>query len=387
MEIIFKKYQYWLFAIIFISLSACNKKDSVKVKLELPDYAGKKIEVSEQRVGGKKFMDSLSFKENGKLSYSFDLKQPGFYNLDIVDEKKIFLLPEPGEKIEIKQDKSGLIISGSPGTEKLNLLYDSLFATRAILADLKEQYNKLIDTKDREQIAGQYQQITDKYHKFSQKFILENLTSLASLAALYQEYTPDDFVFGSVRDLQFFKLVSDSLTKYYPKHRHVLALKRNFGSMLKNYKVERLLSSATLTDFNLPEVSLPNTENKIENLSKVDSRFILLNFWNEHDNISQELFYGYNNVSKQYKGDFQIFNVYMGKSLENWKKLIKFEEVDDWINVADTSFPRSQLLLMYNVKSLPTNFLIDSKEKVILSRDLNSEDLHQQLKLLMKQRK
>ncbi len=385
MEIRFKKYQYWLFAFIFIALSACSKKDSAKIRIELPNYSGKKIEISEQRVGGKKFIDSLYLKENGRLTYNLDLKQTGFYNLDIIDEKVIFLLPKPGEKIEIKKEASGIKIDGSPDSEKLNYLYDSLFAVRAILADLKEQYNKVIDTKDREEIANKYQQITSDYHKFSQKFVLENLTSLVSIAAIYQEYTPDDFVFGSVRDLQFFKLVSDSLTKYYPKHRHVLALKRNFGSMLQNYKVERLLSSATLTDFNLPEVSLPNTENKIKNLSEVDRRFILLNFWNEHDNISQELFYGYNNVSKQYKDDFQIYNVYMGKSLDNWKKLVKFEEVDNWINVADTSFPKSQLLLMYNVKSLPTNFLIDSREKVILARDLNAQDLHQQLKMLMQQ--
>jgi hypothetical protein len=359
--------------------TACGNKETARIRINIAELGNQKLEIEEQRVAGKKFIDSVYVSSQGKLTYKINVKQTGFFNLIFEEGDRIFLLLKPGEKVEITYSDTGVVIAGSNESQKLNNLYDSLFATRNILNKIRQEYNLSINQEHRDSLAQEYLRVTDDHYQFSMRFVLENLTSLTSLAGLYQELSPNEFVFGKTKDLQFFKLTTDSLTKYYPKHRHVLALQRNFKSMLDNYKVDRLLSNVPVTE-ELPEVSLPNTAGEVIKLSEINKRYVFLNFWTHNDQLSYEIFPGFNTVySKNKSKDFAIYNVYFGKRINEWKRIVKFEEIDSWINVADTSFPNSRLQWAYNIQALPSNYLIDLEDQTILSRNINPKQLNQRL--------
>ncbi len=60
---------------------------------------------------------------------------------------------------------------------------------------------------------------------------------------------PGGYVFYKTSDLQFFRIVSDSLEKYYPGSKHVAALKAYTENMIAKYKSQLLLRSAAKDNF------------------------------------------------------------------------------------------------------------------------------------------
>lgn len=370
-----------LLAIAFTT--ACNKNNT-RIKVEAPELKGQNVTIEEQRVDGKKEIEQVTLSTKGKLSYKMDLKQPKFYNLVFEEDIKLFLLVNPEDEIQVLLNDNGFEIKGSQESENLNLLYDSLYATRAVLDDYRKQYNLSIDQEQQDSLSVLYSQTVQQHYKFSVQFVLDNLTSLTSVAAVYQELAPNTFVFGSSKDLQFFKLVSDSLTKRYPKNRHVLALQRNFNSMLKNYNMDKLLNSVDVIEQDLPAIELPDMNGNPQSLSEIEKRYVFINIWSPNDQVSSQLFPSYKKTYNSFKNKgFTVYNVYVGKSLEEWKKVIRFEEIESWVNVADTNFPNSHLKGAYNVQRVPANYLIDQKEETVVGRDMSPAQLNQKLSTLL----
>jgi hypothetical protein len=372
--------------VLTLSFTACNKKETAKVRLHVPEYKNYDCTVEQIRVSGKKHIDTLTFSAAGKLRYKLDAKKVSFYNFSVVDGKTIYLLVHPGENIKVTSSDSGIVISGSDDSQKLNLLYTTLNKTRAQLSAIQEQYNLSVDAALRDSLEKEYEAAKEAHHRFSIQFVLENMTSLASLAALYQEIRPNEFVFAKARDLQFYKLVSDSLLKYYPRHRHVLALSRNYKSMMKSYQVNKLMNTVEVVEDEIPDLELPDLNGRKRRLQALQGKYVFLNFWHENDQTSNRLFMEYKKVHNNFAAnDFEVYNVYLGKSLEAWKSTVRFEEIEDWINVADTAFPGSTTQMAYNIQVLPTNYLIDLRNKEIVARDLLPRELNQNLaKLLAK---
>jgi hypothetical protein len=380
-QIIMKKIS--ILFLIFILAAACSQKEKAKISIQIQGLGKKTVIFQEQQVDGVKTIDTLSFNGSGKLKYSLKLSQPGFYNLNIPGCSDIYMVLSPNDKLKItgseKEGKiTGLKITGSPDSEKLNTLYDSLFATREILKSIQKKYYSVQEETEKESIGAEYLSVLDNYRKFSMQFVLDNLTSLISVAALYQEVGPDEFVFGRKRDLQFFKLATDSLSKYYPKHRHVLALQRNFKQMMESLQLERIITNVETVKEGLPNLELPGLNGTNISLESMKERYVLLNFWQPADEVSSQIFPDINSTFKKYhsKG-FGIYNVYLGKSTSTWNQIINYEEIGNWVNVADTSFPYSKTRMLYNVVSIPSNYLIDFKEKAILAKDLNPKQLNQ----------
>lgn len=368
---------------IIVLVSACNK-NTTRIKVDAASYGSKELVIEEQRVDGVKQLESVILSANGKASRKFDISQPIFYNLTLDSDKRVFLLLKPADQVKLVFDDNGIDISGSDESEQLNELYANLFSVREQLDTLEKQYRLSIDTTVQNNLSAQYDSIIAAHYKYSVAFVLKNLTSLTSVSALYQELSPNAYVFGGTKDLQFFKLVSDSLIKYYPKNRHVLALQRNFNTMYSNYNVDRILKTVEITEQDFPDVKLPDMKGDIKVLSELKQRYVLLNIWASGDQISHQLFPEFNTIYNKYKNkNFTIYNVYLGRSLEDWSRIVNYEEINDWVNVADTSFPNSALMGNYNIQDLPTNYLIDRVEKRILVKDIPPTQLNQKLSKLL----
>lgn len=379
---------FGLFLIISL-VYACVGKDEAKLRVTIKGLEKKQAVVQEQRINGIKILDTLEFNSHGRLKYQFELRQPTFYNLVIPEGTDLFFLIFPQDKIQVTANSEGEIenlkIEGSEESMKLNILYDSLFKTRDALKGIRNAYSSASDTSDRNSLARKYETELDKYRRFSMQFVLDNLHSLVSIAALYQEAGPDEFVFGRKRDLQFFKLVTDSLTKYYPKHRHVIALKRNFETMIETVQLERLMNSVGSVKTGLPDLELPSLKGDIKTLSASKGKYILLNFYTHSDQSNAQFFKQLRATYDKYSAKgFNIYNVYLGKSPDTWKKIVNFEEIGNWINVADTAFPYSHTRVAYNITAIPSNYLIDMKDQSILKKDISPQDLGRVLNELLK---
>ena len=332
-------------------------------------------------------IDSLVLKSNGKFSFSYDSREPGFYQLRLAKDQLIVLFPEPGEHIKITADlkdlNSSLSIEGSPNSEQVTVLIRKLNKTRASMDSITALFNKAQTDSMRLKLNEAYLDILDSHRKYSISYILTHYKSLSSLYALYQQYQPGGYVFYKSSDLQFFRIVSDSLKKYYPGSKHVTALKAYTDNMIGRYKSQVLLQSAQ-TSTSLPEIRLPDMAGDTVNLTDFQGKYVLLCFWasGDQNSVSQNL-----ELKKLYPGfrnrGFEIVQVSFDNSTDAWRRAVRYDELP-WVSLIDTRYPNSIIAGNYNITSIPTNYLISKDNVTILAKNLTPAELRDKLNDLLK---
>lgn len=372
---------------------ACSNEEKAIIKGEIENIDSEEISYLEEiRVSGNRIIDSARIKSNGKFRYPVKLNKPGFYQLTIADDYTLALIVSPGEKIEIQGNIDDFYaskrISGSPNSEKVNVLHDSLRKTITYLDELRYVYAYLSDTlpdfaEQQQFLDQQFTILKSDYHNYSVRHLLNDLKSLTGIAALYQEYAPNEFVFNKTRDLQYFKLVSDTLSKYYPAMRHVKALKQYYSGLISEYNKKRILQAKEHISSDVPNLVLPSVTGKPISLSSLTGKFVLLSFWSyDHPESIQNTIELKKVYSKYKDAGFEIYQVSVDHSFEMFVRKVAFEEIQ-WISVIDTTFPDSKTRYIYNVNALPMNYLINKDQTEIISKNISPELLEQSLQYLL----
>ncbi len=368
-----------IIVLLFVSCS----RDDMRIKGRLNSCAPGKIYFEEVDVYLTRTIDSLKLKKSGKFRFSDDSRFPKFYQLRMTHGGTIQLLMEPGEHADIRADckdlQNTLEIKGSEGSILVNEIVFALSETTDKLDSINKIYENTTDLEIRDNLVKEYEKIMNDHRKYTIGFILEHSTSLASFRALYQQYNDNFFVLNKLRDLQFYKIVSDSLVKKYPRVKQVIALRQNTQKLLSQYYSQKLLGFTEAKDIGLPDITLPDNTGDTIHLKSLKAKYILLSFWATWNNPSIEYNLGLKEVYQKYKSKgFEIYHVSLDKSIETWNRSIIFDELK-WINVIDTTFPYSQVAGVYNVQILPSNYLIDSDFSTIIAKNLPPSQLDAKL--------
>jgi len=119
-----------------------------------------------------------------------------------------------------------------------------------------------------------------------------------------------------------------------------------------------------------------DTEGKPVNLSDFRGKYLLLDFWAswcgpcrmENPNLVKA-------YAKYNDKGFEILGVSLDKKdgKEDWLKAIKNDKLT-WTNVSDLNYWNNEVSLLYGVRAVPQNYLIDP-EGVIVAQNLRGEDL------------
>ncbi len=370
---------------LFMAIACTNQSSRIKGKIT--GSKGKILYFEHVDASLTKSIDSVKLRNSGKFSFSARLKMPDFYQLRLGKNQLISLLVKPEESIRIKADGNDinhtLELSGSFDSENLNKLIRYLNETRTKLDSISRLYDSAATDTVRERLSQEYVDVLESHRKYSMAYILTHTNSLTCIYALYQELSPGQPVFYKNTDLQFFKIVNDTLSKYYPRSKHAAAFSKNTKRLLNDYQTQILLSMADTIKTTLPAVELEDVNGKIRKLASLRGKYVLLSFWaswNE-DCIEQNL--RLKEVYNTYKRmNFEIMQVSFDNSPEAWKRAIRFDELP-WLNVIDTSFPNSVIAANYNVQGLPANYLIDKDNVTILAKDLSPDQLKIRLSALL----
>jgi peroxiredoxin len=371
-----------LYLLILIPFLGCTHNPQIIIKGTVPDAGGQTLTLKNIIINEPVIVDSITLGKNGKFRFKHEISGAGFYQLGFSDNNFISLLLEPGESVNIRFYSKNLAgnysLTGSEGSLLVQELDIHLRNTVSEMDSITTVYKENMDTPGFDSLSAElndsYTKVLKDQRNYSIGFIIGNLTSLASIKALYQKYNPQTYVLNDIKDLQYMKLVSDSLTVRYPDSKDVLALKADLEKGLSNYNLSQVKKIVNTAEESKLDISLPNLKGDTIKLSSLKGKYVLLSFWASWNQESVTENLDLKKIYSKYKSNgFEIYQVSFDNNKEAWGRAIHFDELP-WISVCDTSYPNSKTVQIYNVTKIPSNYFID-KNGSISARDLHGREL------------
>ena len=361
--------------ILAVSATGCIKNNSIKITGNIPQKASGYVYINRLEINTPILIDSVKINKNGFFRIKIKASVPDFYQVALDANNFITLLVHPEERINLKFSSHQLfnnyIVEGSEESEKIRYLDQTLIDTQKKLDSLSAVYNKAalepeFETKGPE-LENMFSDIIKQQRRKNIEFIINNLTSLASIKAVYQRIDPNTYVLYDPKDLQYMKNVADSLRKYYPNSKHVKALIRDFENELTIFNTNQISALSEKIDPMKLNPSLINTEGKRISLESLRGKYVLLTFWSAfsetcvQENIELKQFYNRYN-----RKGFEIYQINLDADEEFWKTAVRYEELK-WVSVREDDAANPVVAQLFNVRELPTNYLFDKQGNIIAS--------------------
>ncbi len=373
------------FMIVLIVALTGFSCSSTKTEIRGLISGGEEIRLTLERldVNRTSLIDSVRTGKDGSFSIKLGLEEPELYILKNDDGALINLLVSPGEKISVNSTYesfgSAYMVSGSQESEGIQMLVEQLDQTRLVLDSLQVVAGSIGDPENPqfELVRNTYAQAIIKQKRFTIKYLVENMSSLSSVYALYQKYNEETLVLNLENDLQYFKAVADSLEITYPNSSLTLSLRADIqqreASFEEATKLNNLLEMADEVTGML-DLSIPDRDGNEIALSSLNGKVTLITFWASGNSSSIQAMIQLQSTYKKYhdKG-FEVYAISLDNNKINWMNAMDFNEFS-WINVSELSFPDSEAGVLYNVTELPTTYLIN-REGDIVAKNLYGRSL------------
>lgn len=372
------KFVYLLITTVLLYSNAFGQNNSFLIQGKADKrFEGKKLYLDYQQ-NGNSITDSTVIK-NGKFTFKGQADEPNYARMVLDTEgvgklkaqytgdRLYFFIGNETYKFNITESLKKATISGSSLHEDF-LEYINFIG--GDFMDIIDQANSAfaavpLDAPDKEQqyaaIKQKYDQILEKRNDQQLIFATQNPNSIFSIGALVE-----------VANRRGTKPVESA---FY-----------NLSKELQNTINGKELAARIYADKNIivgsiaPNFSQPDTQGNMIQLSDFKGKFVLLDFWAswcapcraENPNLKKAY-----NVYKP-KG-LEIFAISLDdkNSKEAWIKAIQDDGLP-WIHAADLKGWRNEAAVLYGVKGVPQNYLIDPTGKIV-AINIRGEELHKVL--------
>ena len=358
-----------------IALVGCRNND-VRISGRFVGLNSKMVYLEQMSASKQGVVDSVALAEDG--SYQFRVKHteqtPALYNI-IYSSERIPLLVSRGERIEVNAMGSALMnytVSGSHESELLRKFNKTYLERQLELYKTMQRYNDADDDK-RRQLVEHYNSVYYKLKREQISFIIENKGSLASVYALYQRLSGEQYLSSADSDLIYYRTVADAVSKNYPTSPYLLTLSNDIARMEVR---KSLINNIEMRTY--PELKGKDMYGNEVALSTLDGNVILVDFWSAELGNSNAFNAELKEIYEMYESyGFRVYQVSADTSKAAWIAAVQEQRLP-WISVCDFRGKSSPLLHTYNVRKLPSNFLIDSKGNIV-AKDLYSSALADKL--------
>jgi thiol-disulfide isomerase/thioredoxin len=382
----------FLYLFIVLVFAGC-KNNFVRISGTIVNpVTGTYIYLDELKSNELKSIDSVKVSADGTFKFKREVKQPSFYLLKRNENNFLTMLIKPGEKITLKAQSDSLnypiSFEGSKGTESMTEYNKTLRATIKKLSGLRNMYTQNVDKPELPKVIETLDSLAQVYlgeiNLYTKKYIDDNLTSLVSLVALYQQVAPGVYIMNPEKDMSFFVKVDSSMFSLYPNYEPVISLHEQVKELASKMNGEPARGPESASGNEAPEITLPTPAGDTIKLSSTRGSVVLLDFWASWCSPCRKENPNLVNVFNIYhKKGFQIFQVSLDKTKEAWVKGIEDDHLDKWIHVSDIRYWNSIVVPLYKIESIPCNYLLDKNGRIIAS-NLRGEQLQIKLAELFK---
>ena len=376
-------------ALAALALSSCNSGPQFKVNGVVSDANGKMLYLESSALEGIIPLDSVKLKGNGSFSFrQARPESPEFYRLR-VDDKVINFSVDSTETIEIKAPyvdfAAAYTVEGSENSQKIKEL--SLKQAR-----LQNRVNALLaaarSNKLGHDVFEDSLSVLLKNYKDDVKvnYIFAAPNTAAAYFALFQKLN-NYLIFDPLNnkdDVKCFAAVATSLNNAFP---HAVRSKNLYNIVIKGMKNTRQPQTKALeipqdkiVETGIIDIALRDVKGNVRKLTDLKGKVVLLDFsvfqspaGAPHNLMLREL---YNEYAKQ---GLEIYQVSLDADEHYWKTAA---DNLPWVCVRDGNGVYSTNVAVYNVRQVPSIFLINRNNELKL-RGEDIKDLEAAVKSLL----
>lgn len=371
------------------AVSCSNKK--FEVSGNITDAKDSLLYFENMSLNGPVVVDSTKLDADGNFSFAVDAPSaPEFYRLRIAGQI-INVAADSTEHVTIKAAyptmASQYEVSGSDECAKIKELAIGQMALQATINNIVRNTN-LNDDVMRDSIRvilAQYKEGVKNNYIFKEPMKAYAYFALFQTIALGYENVLVFNPRSNEDDVKVFAAVATSWDTYYPKAERGLNLHNIAIEGLKNIRIMKAEQQQTVDPSKVEytgviDIALPDNKGNIRKLSSLKGKVVMLDFHlfatKESTARIMQLRELYNKYHAQ---GFEIYQVSIDPDEHFWKTSVA---ALPWICVHSDDGLNAAELGMYNVRDIPTYFLID-KNNVLQKRDVQIKDIDAEIKALL----
>lgn len=353
-------------------LASCKQEEVFHVEgvIEAAEE-GTMLYLEHRALSGVVVLDSVQIKENG----IFSIKQPAplnpeFYQLRMGDQLAVFAV-DSAEILHVTADGTNLYhtfeVKDSPTNDKLKQVDQLTVEAAQALTRLERRHQeKSINDMD---YLEQLDSLLLRYKKNASALILNNPSSAAAYYAVFQKIN-DYLVFDpyNKQDYAMFGAVATSWDRYYSgteRTDHLVDFTMNaLKARRQQEQQEALLATIPIEEeAGLPDIALRDVSGERVTLSSLKGKVVLIDFVVYNAEFSPAHNILLNALYSQYASrGLEIYQVSFDSDEHFWKTSAANLP---WITVRDPASVYSALLATYNVREIPTSFVIDRSGDIV----------------------
>ncbi len=349
--------------------SACNNSSDFIVKGVVAGADGQLMYLENVGISNVVTLDSVKLAPGGKFKFTEKRPEyPDFYRLRLNNQLINFAI-DSTETVSFVADAgtfaTSYSVEGSESSTAIKAItLAQLDANQAISRLRKEYEDKMIsDTTYRTKVLA----AADAYKEVARKYIYSAPMSTAAYFALFQQI--DGLLFFDLYDRNDVKAYGAVATSYDHTYPESPRSKHLYNLTLQSMKVLRAQRPADYSNVETKEISfldieLPDVRGEVVKLSTVaPGKVVLINFtayqteWSPALNMALGELY-----TKYHDQGLEIYQVSLDSDFHFWRNGASNLP---WITVRDPQSVYSQVAGLYNVKQLPTLFILDRKGNLV----------------------
>lgn len=371
------------------AVSCSNKK--FEVSGNITDAKDSLLYFENMSLNGAVVVDSTKLDADGNFSFAVDAPSaPEFYRLRIAGQI-INVAADSTEHVSIKAAyptmASQYEVSGSDECAKIKELAIGQMALQASINNIVRNTN-LNDDVMRDSIRvilAQYKEGVKNNYIFKEPMKAYAYFALFQTIALGYENVLVFNPRSNEDDVKVFAAVATSWDTYYPKAERGLNLHNIAIEGLKNIRIMKAEQQQTVDPSKVEytgviDIALPDNKGNIRKLSSLKGKVVMLDFHLFATKESTARIMKLRELYNKYHAQgFEIYQVSIDPDEHFWKTSVA---ALPWICVHSDDGLNAAELGMYNVKDIPTYFLID-KNNVLQKRDVQIKDIDAEIKALL----
>ena len=379
------KKSYIAAVLISAGFAACNRGPVFNVEGEISGAEGKMLYIEHSSIEGVVGLDSTKLSGDGRYHFSEARPEaPDFYRLRI-DDRIINFVVDSTETVNISSDyntfSSGYSVTGSESNVKIKEL-------SLLQAELQAKVNELNKSGMPAGLAQDslFRMVESYKNDVKRNYIFKEPDKASSYFALFQQLN-GFMIFNPLsnkEDVKCFAAVATSLNHNYP---HADRSRNLYNMVIKGMKNTRTPQTKTLeisedmiNETSIIDIPLKDINGETKHLTDYKGKVVLIDF----------TAYGTPSSGARTLALRELYNKYSSQGLVIYQVSLDTDEhfwktaCDNlpWVCVRDPQGPYSTYVNIYGVTALPTAFLVNKNNELVLRLNEKS-DIEAEIKKLL----